>query len=425
MYFNVNHNEVHHRQTLARLAVWMTLVLYWPTLQLGSFQFRLDYPLMLVLLLWVMLGKRSIHGSRILAFIFLYVCSLLVGSINGVTNGYDFLPQVFLGAIKPFLLMFLWIQILHRVPPAEVCRLTVLLLVPAAALSILQISVPELVSGITVDWYSSDSRTSAEALYGASPIASRAVSVFETPVYAAVSFLFAFLLTEIAFQQGMFLRITTRVLQVLFVIAGTATATATFFLGFVIILSLILVREIRRGAVSSVVRQILFSLLILSLLVVAVELSGNDLFSRQILYQAQKIITGSLFDSRFGVDGQQGLLTSTLANIGEYLWVGVGATAAPYFIGDNLYLSVLTRNGLVGLLFVMISVGAIWIKISRMGGKRHTYRACLLVLLAVGLGSATLWIPRFSEVLMLVLAIPMLGFSERTRVEIRVGSSEE
>lgn len=408
---------------MSTIFVWIGLVLYWPTLKLGSLQLRADYPLALVMVFWLLLKMRFSWTTLYVASgLLILIMVMTIGSINGSRLGYEYSLLIFVGFLKPFVVLAVWIEILRYVHYERVLKTVVMLLLPAATLAILQILAPDIVTNLTLSWYSSEARTTASALFGEGGGGSRAIAVFESPVYSAIAFLVAALLAFMVLNVGSMkiTKVAFVVFSFIFLTAGFFAGSSTFLIGLLLSGVLLAGWKFLEGKLGSVFLIFFAGVFGVLLLWYALASSGNEAFTGEIRYQIEKVTSLSFFMTRFGPEGQ---LAGTVAHWPEYILFGLGSGVPDYFVGDNLYVATLVRSGIFGLLVILVffAIG-IYHGIRSHDRNRQILVVCLLTILATGMGSPVLWIPRFSEIIMLVLAVAIRSNVTHSRHSILAGT---
>lgn len=405
------------RYTQLLTVAWIAAVLYWPVMELGGIQLRADYPCIIVVatysLLFTPLNKTTVVST---GWLISYSVLMLVGTLYGSSFGYPVSPAL-VGVLKFFLAIVVWAQLLPILGLLSAMRLWLVLGLPAAVLAVLQVMTPQLVADLTVTMFSSSARTPTELLFGATGNFRRAVSVFESPVYAAVAFLFlstcASILLVLARQrrEQVFLLFSLGV----FMLGGLATASATFLLGATMVLVLWVFRGVVLRPQRSAVNLVIFLVVLVGVTWILVSAIKDRPIYSEILYQVEKIATGRVFESRYGPDG---ILSEAENRLSQFVIVGLGGTQPPFFVGDSLFISLWLRTGVPGLAVFLVPILGLVVRLSLSWRDTLNFglTTILLLLLATGLGAPVLTIPRFSEFVALAVAACLTRSLRRTRL---------
>jgi len=390
------------------VVTWLGLALYWPVIKIGTLQFRLDYPLLFVFLLWLATERRwerSAVNSLLVALFF--ACLIVIGTLWGLRLGYPIGAALF-GFLKFFVTVVVWNQILSYVSVFWVVRFVSILGIPAAVLAVMQVGVPAFAANLTLRWYSSGARTAPISLLGGGESIRRAVSVFESPVYAGVAFLIlaisAIVIALTAYRKTEVIAFS--VIALVYVIAGLATGSSTFILGVAIIGLTWVIWMVISGRVSRRILLVLFAVVLLVPLAgwLYVQFWASEALRSEIEYQIDKIMSGKVLSSRFG---DAGILREALSRWPEYWLVGLGGTRPSYFIGDSLYVVIWTRTGLTGVVTFLGLIVFLVSSVARHRGMSElSFGLCtmMVAVAAAGVGAPVLSIPRFSEVIAFVFA---------------------
>ncbi|MDI5934354.1 hypothetical protein [Halomonas kalidii] len=399
------------------VGLWIFATLYFPALSVGALHVRPDYLLFpaVVLAAVLMPWSRAARFSWFVVFLTLGVFT--IATLYAIVSGHGhFSLAVFVGFCKPLLIFAVWATFSSRVPLGSLTSLLAILMAGTAILALGQILLPEPFVRLTENFYTSEARTVLVSLTSQSSGVTRAMAVFESPVYAAVAFLLGIIFSVRAAAGAssasafwFFL-----ILAGLYGLAGLATSSSLFILGiFVLVLSFVMIT-----ARSSITLLPLRRLLPAVLALVAIGISALVYIAvmsvsarNQLLYQLSKIASKGVFDTRYG---EGGLLTEAITAWPDYVILGLGGVVTKFFVGDSLFLVLLVRVGLLGsaiiaLLFILGICRAYQVS----SGSRWVFCA-LTLLAAAGLGAPTLWIPRLAEIVTFVLATGVvLAFETR------------
>lgn len=393
------------------VAVWLLVVFYWPVMNVAGIDFRADYPFALLMAVWLALQRWG-RATRIMLFILLvYSILLLIGTINGIRLGYPFNIAAFLGSLKFFLVAAVWAEFLRKIQPSFIIRLIPILALPAAIFALLQIAVPNTVDTITIEFYSSAARTPTERLFGEAGRFSRAVSVFESPVYLG----FASLLF-IVFAWGSYeneRRMKMAAVYILFMIicalAGLASGSSTFLCGVGIVLVMILFRALMKANIKKWVSFFITGIAGVIFIAYYWLAIASEVAKSQFQYQMNKIMSGVVLASRLGPEGN---LWEAISHWPEFILTGMGAVNTPYFTGDSLYVGTLSKVGLIGFLFILTLFLIGFVQVTKKWKDSGTYAVMIgiIIVLAAGLASPTLMMPRLLEVVTFILVSSLFYF---------------
>lgn len=385
--------------------VWLVVSLYWPVMTVGGSEFRIDYPLTAILVLWLILKQRMRRETLLPTFFILLAIPLfVVGSLIGAHFGYDFSIATTLGFFRPLVLWMFWLEVLRFCRVSKVIQIIAVVMLPAAVLSILQIALPDVLGQFTIELFSSQSREATQHLMSATLI-SRAVSVFQLPANAALAFLLAVVAAFYSAQLKPIRqhRLIYAALGATYALAGVTTASKTFFLGAALLITYVVLTSVTERTFP------------LPVLIAVVALSGflasviqnlmehNQAFQWQAMKQLAMAFGTDAFSSRF--DPRGGNLAPAFLHWREYFITGLGGATPSYFIGDNLYLYVLARTGVLGLLGLIgaFSRGIILsVRSTKLEGK--SVAIGLVLICAAGLGTPCLWSPRLAELAVFFVA---------------------
>lgn len=389
------------------VGIWMAVVFYWPVMNVAGVDFRADYPFALIMAVWLALQRWG-RATRIMLFILLvYSILLLIGTINGIRLGYPFNIAAFTGFLRFFLIAAVWAELLRKIQPGFVIRLIPVLALPAAIFALLQISVPDFVSNVTIEWYSSAAQTPTLRLFGEGGSYARAVSVFESPIYLGFACLLFILLSYASVESSKNYKNSFLFLLFIavYILAGLASGSSTFLLGVCISAAIICFRALVikaniRKWVSALISGAAGGLFFIYYWHVIASQAAKSQFH----YQMNKILSGDVFASRFG---SQGNLWETISHWPEYIITGLGAVNPPYFTGDNLYLGQLSTIGLPGLsLLLLIFMVALFNTIRRWSDPSiYSVTGSLLIILAAGMATPTVIKPRLTEIVAFLITV--------------------
>ena len=389
------------------LSAFILFCIFTPYLNLGSFGVRFEAiatPFILCVFIYKIIVQKNGVFLVNQSSVFLFITVLLGLSVTFYNTILD--PTLGINAIPIFsnLNLIAISIILYNATPSikthEIIRnMIILCSIPASLLAITQTLGVGLALELTRLLYTSSTRDVVERYAENSGSLFRAVSVFESPSYAAIFFLFSLL----ACLQGI-LDKNTRINRIivissitLSVIAGFLTFSATFIIGIALILAYISMANIRKFGVLSIVILGLYSFGHYSLQVV----QNDKLLSGNFNYQIDRIFSGNAFATRF--DENSGLIFEARRAIAERPFLGWGWNVRDnIFVGDSLYISVAYYSGIIGLILL---VAAIYphLNIRRFIDYRF-YIGIIVIILATGSGTPSAFGPRISVLFWLIIA---------------------
>lgn len=398
------------------VGIWMAVVFYWPVMNVAGMDFRGDYPFALIMAVWLGLQRWG-RATRIMLFILLvYSILLLIGTINGILLGYPFNIAAFIGFLKFFLIAVVWAELLRKIRPSFIIRLIPVLALPAAIFALLQIAVPGLVDTITIEFYSSAARTPTERLFGEAGRFSRAVSVFESPVYLGLGSLLFLVFAWASYEneRGMRGAAIYFILMIIYALAGLASGSSTFLCGVGIVLVMIIFRALMKANIKKWVGFLITGIAGAIFIAFYWAAIASEAAKSQFRYQMNKIMSGEVLASRLGPEGN---LWEAISHWPEFILTGMGAVNPPYFTGDSLYVGTLSRIGLIGLMFVLALFITGCVQASKRWKDPGTYAVMLgiIIILAAGLASPTLMKPRLLEVVTFILVSSLFYLPFATR----------
>ena len=404
----------HGKSVLSLVSVWLLLNLYFPAFYAFGFHIRLDYPLLLFMIGWVLLHGKIHVGSLVVATVGIFFAFLLaISTYRGLELGYPVRLPLILGVIKPFFVTIVWLEVLKRITIHRAYRIISLVFIPAALLSIGQGLYPEIFYDFTMEHYVTEGRSQvAERLLNPeSGLTTRSVAMFDTPAYAGVAFLVA-LMASLAFMRKSRVRSQRRIYGILglgYLVAGVFTLSSLFFGGVALFFTGLFVglpttRE--RGSNFSKLSVIVTVVIFVIAIFVMIKFMGQDAM-RELGYRVGRVLTGEVLLTRFGEGG--GLL-DVLSNWHEFALLGIGGTRTPYFLSDNLYLVAWARYGIIAMIgLVLMGLFFFWKFLKEKDQLRRWQRLAGLVLLAAGLGIPLVWVPRSSEVVVFFLVVAIFS----------------
>ncbi len=409
---------------IALLSLRLGMILYlvgaliFPALWLGetaAVRFELIYCLWLFLLLFL---RKSVAGlafrghsvlGKYVLFLGIISMSAVFALLNGEAEGS--LGQImvsFYGLLRPLIVAFLVLNVsIDEKLASHVSRAFLWLSIPIALLSIGQTLGVDITQQLTLQGYTSPSRSPVFRLLEERGVIIRSTGVFESPVYNAVYWLlvlttagFGLLTGSPTFGGKWFLYLVFG----LAVVTGITTLTTTFLAGAVLVMATLVLlvgyrypRHCFRFAIGSA--GVAGTFVIVGLL----YFTQQATFAGSLGYQVNRILSGTLFYTRY--DAQGGILKGTYEAIQHRPVIGWGLTEREgAFVGDSIYISVLYRGGIIGLGVFLWLVYSIlkhaWRNRSQGGIPGKICWMLLLwtlLLLATGVGSPSFFILRLQE----------------------------
>jgi hypothetical protein len=390
-----------------------------PAFSIGNLvvRFELVYCLWLVLVLFFHRAVRAspLGWHSVLSRYGLFVACVAAATLavysttpNLITNKwYDQLMSLY-GLVRPLLLLVLFVNVpIDQRFVRRVLWAFLLLSIPLAALSIGQTLGLAIANRITISGFTSPWRTPVAVMMEQLGAIVRSTGVFESPVSNALFFLLVLIVAghmlmrgrqKPLFQWFLYLSIG------LALMGGITTLSSTFLLGLGVCVGLFVLfvwprykrRFLRKAAgVAGVVG--------LTGIFIVFWLSRSHLFSGTLQYQIGRILFGAVLQTRY--ESQSGWLVGTIKAIGQRPILGWGlAQIEGAFVGDSLYVSILYRCGIVGLLVFSWMLWTVlrhtWRTRGAGGSPNDPSQITFLftwLLLAVGVGSVSFFVLRIQE----------------------------
>ncbi len=398
------------------LLFYLVGALIFPVLWVGeiALRFELVYCLWLFLLLLAkrLLENKHIYWHFILSRYGLYLITVVVATIItipmvGEVNLLSHLIS-FYGILRPLLVMLLFLNIsLDKEFLKSVLWVFVSLSIPLALLTIGQSLGIGIFERITLQGYTSPWRTPILGMLREVGIIARGTGVFESPVYNAAYFLIVLIISGLLLVRGGLKRFHCLILYLSLgfaFVGGIMTYSSTFLLGLLICAVLFVLfvwPKYKHGFLRNAVGIACIVILIGFLLVP--KSAENFMFASNLSYQAERIRSGSVLDSRY--DPTTGILKESYQAIMERPVLGWGLTQKEgVFIGDSIYISVLYRSGIIGFGFFFWTFWNILKHTWRYRDKQGMYGTInkilflfTLLLLAVGVGQPSFFVLRIQE----------------------------
>lgn len=385
------------------LFAFLAAVLLAPYLTLGTLVLRVEHVLVPGLLLLLLVKARRgalVLGGAVWAYLAWWGWLLIATLLPSPGAGTAELSWVNLYTLlRPLGVVILFSSTVLREEDAyRLTRWFVLSAIPLGALALLQLTGNDLATNLTVAAYTSPGRTPVADLLAKLGVIVRAVSVFESPTYAGSYFLLAaacggrLLLSPPAGEPGR--RTPLLAATIVAVLGGIATLTATFLAGSILVSFLLLAVARGRARLGLLVAGGTL-LLVLAALIVH-TFSGPDVASGTLAYELERVRTFAVFSSRYS--GSGGITIDAIGAIGERPLVGWGlSTPTGLFIGDSLYILLGYCGGLIGCLLFFVTIALAAQRGLSRPGVASIFLLWIVVLLASGFGSPSMFIPRLQD----------------------------
>lgn len=386
----------------------LVAVLFLPYLTISDISFRAELVLVPVLL-FVLLTRRLHRGLAlppvVLALMIFWAWILLVTVVQAIYEPSSWETSLFSVStytfLRPLLIVVLFYNLAFDHDDAlKLVRVFVYSAIPLSLMVLGQSMGNDLTTRLTVAAYTTARRTPIENLLEEIGTIVRGVGVFESPVYAAIYFLMALgsgllLLLMQPTERGAWKRqlaIGTSIFMAF--LGGIFTGSATFISGVAVLFAWILLRlNLQARFRFATVGVALVVPLFLS---VRYLLEGNSLVQGNLLYQLERVLTFTLFETRYNIG--TGLLDPLVAAVGERPLVGWGWTAQEgVFLGDSIYLVILYYGGLIGLGLYAFALWEVARHAFRTGSFGAIVLLWLVLLLATGVGAPSFFAPRLQD----------------------------
>lgn len=422
------------------LLYYLIGALIFPVLWVGEIavRFELVYCLWLLFLLFV---ERTVEGkplywhsilSRYGSFLVIVVVATLITiPVLGETDLFAHILS-FYGMLRPLLVMLLFSNVsFDEKFLGWALWVFVWLSIPLALLTIGQSLGIDVAERITLSSYTSPWRTPVFGMMKEIGMILRGTGVFESPVYNATYFLFALNLTGFLLVRGHLRPLQHLVLYFSMGLAfagGIATLSSTFLVGLIVsaVLFVLFVwprykLRFLRFAVISICIVVFVGFLTLP------RLSENSSFAGPLRYQVERIMSGSVLETRY--DPKTGILKDTYQSIMERPIFGWGLNQREgIFTGDSLFISLLYTSGIIGLICFLWTILSILMYTAWRRHTRGLYGATnqiiflfSLLLLATGVGQPSFFVLRVQEC---YWALVGMGFNRELRFLYKAGGLE-
>jgi len=389
------------------LVFFLLALLFAPYIIIGSLYIRMELPLTPIYLA-ILLARRELTAIRIPTIIWplvlLWAYTLLLTLVSAIV-GAAVLPSWFnvYAYIKPALLILLFANMdFSESDLMRLLRWFAASAVPLALLAAAQTFGIQAATDLTMNAYMSPGRLVVERLVDEIGFILRAVSVFESPSYAATYFLTTlatavYLLFELRGQQ-VAKRMFLLPLVSLFAsfVGGIVTLSATFVAGIGLILFMLFLRLEWRNKVRAMAISAAFGAIVIGYLMFLGKDEEYASIANNITYQARRVASLELFESRYA--GNTGYLKATIGEISNNPFIGYGWMRKPgVFIGDSMYIVLLYQSGILGLTIFLFWLLQTYRATSRNRALREIFVFWLFVLLISGMGSPSFFTPRLND----------------------------
>lgn len=392
--------------------------LVFPVLWIGniSLRFELIYCLWLVFLFLLYKIKSGFNFkwylilSIYVIFLILNILSTLITSINiDNFNKKYFISNAiqFYGILHPLFVMFLFLNVIIDYKfLSSMLRLFILLSIPIAFLSIGQTLGLNIATKITLIGYTSSWRSPIMNLMKQTGSILRSVGIFESPVNNAVYFLLVLVTIIIIYFKKTYNIVNKKYLYLLFgliFIAGFTTLTSTFLLGVIFITGILIFflgLRYPKNLLKFII-IIIFILFIFVFLSLPYFISKERSFKGTFKYQIDRIISGKVFVSRY--DSKSGIFSDTFQAIKNRPILGWGFNVVnkDVFIGDSIYVVLLYRVGILGLLIfffiIYLEIKNILVKYGKTNYLKWILFLWTFILLITGLSSPSFFLLRIRD----------------------------
>jgi len=397
--------------------IYLLSALIFPSIWIGetAVRFELVYSLWLILaiILHKAVSKSTFRWHPILTMYMFFLVTVALSTtlalVNDPSKGSMLqLAVSFYGILRPLLVMFIFLNIsFDEMFPWRTLRAFVWASIPIAILSFGQTVGSSAALQVTLLGYTSPSRAPVFNLLKEHDTILRSTGVFESPVFNAVYFLMVLTTVGFALVTGVSALGNKWFLYTILglaAVAGITTLSTTFLLGAVLML-LLLVFLLSYRYPKRFLQLVISSLFIVSLFIIISwpYFTQQPIFIGALNYQIDKILSGSLFNTRY--DPENGIFQKTYEAIQQRPLLGWGLTQSEgVFVGDSIYISIFYKSGILGLniFFLMIYVifRHAW-RSRNIAGLHGKFSWVILLwtflLLNTGFGSPSFFIIRLQE----------------------------
>jgi len=371
--------------------------------------------------------------SKYAIFLLIIVLSTMFGLVDRATeSSLSSLVFTFYGVLRPLLVMFVLLNTFFDEKfPFQVLQALIWLSIPISLLSIGQSLGLDVAQKITLQGYTSTSRTPVFALLEKIGVIVRSTGVFESPVYNGVFFVAILTIIGVILASEWIGFKHKWVLYLLFslsIVAGITTLSATFILGTIFALTILLF-FFRHRYPKYFLQFTVGVAFIASIFVVSLSFfTQRDTFKGVLTYQINRVISGVFLNTRF--DPETGIFKETYKAIQQRPIFGWGFKKLEnVFVGDSTYMVLLYWGGIVGLgtfLWIIYSILRNAWRNRNQAGLQGTISWIVflwtLIFLATSFGSPSFFILRLQEWYWALVGI-FLNLCSRTHQNHAVGNS--
>lgn len=421
-------------RTKLGLKLFLTAVLFCPYLIVGQYRIRIEL-IVTPLIIFILFAKNrrfsfTLKNKAFNFLLLLLIWEIFVTIINLIWGGdYNNLQLISLySSVRLLFLTFIFGNAnFNKKELFEYIVLFGLSAIPIALFTIGQFIGNDMITEITLNYFVSPSRAKPSiSLLESYGRLLRAMGVFETPVYAASYFLLViasnfYIISINAQELRSNIRIALFLSTFLSFVGGLLTLSTTFLAGLIVFFVLFFMNSKIKMKLFSLILFILFLIFVFSIQNISLQLKTP--FLGVLSYQIGRITNFSLFKTRYSIES--GILNSTIKTIAERPITGWGFVLKKgVFIGDSLYVGLLYNGGIIALmllLFFVISVIKVYQKEKCIG---RLVLLWTLMLMATGIGSPSLFIPRLQD---WYWAIVALSFSliERSKMSYEIQTTPD
>lgn len=394
------------------LLIYIVCSLVSPVLWVGDFALRTELPLSVMVFIFFLIHKAvsrtSIKFTALTTFYFFFLLSVALATIINLPYGSPpeslALVAETYGLIRPLLVVFVFA---NSKVDSDFDNTLLKTIVFASPLNVLMslgqtLNIP-FVTELTLHYYSSTRQTSYLQLDKFGYIL-RSPGIFETPAFNGTFHLLLLSLVIIRMlgTSSNKERILLLVLASLSLASGVSTLSATFFLGFAVLVAITVLFFMWNPKRWILVLLLAFVVSLVTAHFVNKLLTESPKAQAQMEYQTERITKGYVFESRY--DTAKGILAGTTQEIKKRLLLGWGIvrSSPDVFLGDSTLVTLMFRGGIFGTTFFIL--GILWI-LWHTGKAYFRYRRAIylvalswtLMMLASGFGSPSFYIPRLQE----------------------------
>lgn len=385
-------------------SVWLLVaVLVSPYVRILDLEFRMEAVMVPVVLAALVLKRRvkSIVVPRLtwLLMVPWFWTSLVTsfGLLRGESSSVPWITAYSL--FRPVLVTAVYYNIgLTHKAEQRLLRWFVYLGIPLGLLSIAQVLGNTVAVSTTVAAYTSVVRTPVLNMLKQNGAIVRGVSVFESPVYAAVYFLLAIGTGILILIKESPVALRVRVwlwISILFAaVGGVVTFSATFLLGAAVLLTWLAFRF--KLPSKTYLVGITVGLLVILVPLVIVLMNRNESMETQFAYQTKRILSLSVLETRYGAN--RGILKGAIDALHDRPFQGWGWISKPgVFTGDSYYIGVLYSGGVIGLFLSLLPLFYVMRLRDEAALLGEVVLLWLVMLLTTGVSAPSFTLPRLQD----------------------------